>query len=68
MTSRAQSTPSVAKRLRYVLSLPPQWLHLYDDFVTKNVGQVSQIENALRSLTYVVPGMFFLEPARANSA
>lgn len=33
-----------------------RWLHLYDDFITKNAHQVSQIESALRSLTYIIPG------------
>ncbi|SPO07291.1 related to peroxisomal membrane protein peroxin 16 [Cephalotrichum gorgonifer] len=41
-----------------VLSLPPKWLHMYDDFIAKNAGQVSQIESALRSLTYIIPGRF----------
>ena len=39
-----------------VLSLPPQWLAMYEEFITKNAGQVSQIESALRSLTYIIPG------------
>ena len=34
----------------------PRWMHLYDDFITKNAHQVSQIESALRSLTYIIPG------------
>ncbi|KAJ6442439.1 peroxisomal membrane protein pex16 [Purpureocillium lavendulum] len=41
-----------------ILSLPPQWLAMYDEFITKNAGQVSQIESALRSLTYIIPGRF----------
>ncbi|TQN70441.1 Peroxisomal membrane protein PEX16 [Colletotrichum shisoi] len=44
--------------IRAVLSLPPQWLSMYDEFITKNAGQVSQIESALRSLTYIIPGRF----------
>ncbi|KAK1758122.1 peroxisomal membrane protein PEX16 [Echria macrotheca] len=44
--------------VRNVLSMPPRWLHLYDDFITKNAHQVSQIESALRSLTYIIPGRF----------
>lgn len=28
----------------------------YSDFVTKNAGAVNQIEQALRSLTYIIPG------------
>jgi peroxin-16 len=31
---------------------------MYDSFITKNAGQVSQIESALRSLTYIIPGRF----------
>ncbi|KAF4589030.1 peroxisomal membrane protein pex16 [Ophiocordyceps camponoti-floridani] len=41
-----------------LLSLPSHWLALYNDFISKNAGQVSQIESALRSLTYVIPGRF----------
>ena len=37
-------------------SLPQKWLNMYEDFVTKNAGAVSQIESSLRSLTYIVPG------------
>lgn len=50
--------PAASRRptLRQILSLPPQWLGAYDEFVTKNAGQVSQIESALRSLTYIIPG------------
>lgn len=36
--------------------MPPQWLSSYEEFITKNAGQVSQIESALRSLTYIIPG------------
>ncbi|KAI4862260.1 peroxisome membrane protein [Hypoxylon rubiginosum] len=41
-----------------MLSIPPKWLHMYGDFITKNSHQVSQIESALRSLTYIIPGRF----------
>jgi len=41
-----------------VLALPPRFLHMYSDFIAKNQGQVSQIESALRSLTYIIPGRF----------
>ncbi|KAI1005115.1 hypothetical protein K3495_g3103 [Podosphaera aphanis] len=40
------------------LALPPKWLHLYDDFITKNQISVTSIESALRSLTYIIPGRF----------
>lgn len=38
--------------------MPPKWLSMYGDFITKNSHQVSQIESALRSLTYIIPGRF----------
>ncbi|KAK5999226.1 Peroxisomal membrane protein PEX16 [Cladobotryum mycophilum] len=41
-----------------ILTSPPKWFGFYDDFITKNAGQVSQIESALRSLTYIIPGRF----------
>jgi len=43
------------------ISLPKKWLSMYEDFVTKNAGAVSQIESSLRSLTYIVPGMNSLD-------
>lgn len=39
-----------------VLGLPPRWLTHYEDFISRNASQVSQIESALRSLTYIIPG------------
>ncbi|KAI0451253.1 peroxisome membrane protein [Xylaria acuta] len=56
-TSAARPTPS-RNPIRSLVSMPPTWLHLYSDFITKNAHQVSQIESALRSLTYVIPGRF----------
>lgn len=57
-----RSAPRVSKNsdnpIRSVLSMPPKWLHMYSDFIAKNSHQVSQIESALRSLTYVIPGRF----------
>jgi len=38
------------------ISMPPKWLGMYSDFITKNASAVSQIESALRSLTYIIPG------------
>lgn len=35
---------------------PTKWLSAYEDLVTKNVNTVNQIESALRSLTYIIPG------------
>ena len=46
------------QRTTEVLSLPPKWLGMYSDFITKNSSAVSQIESALRSLTYIIPGTY----------
>lgn len=54
--SAKRTQPTLAQ----ILSLPPQLLSMYDEFITQNAGQVSQIESALRSLTYVIPGSFFV--------
>ncbi|KAF2454380.1 peroxisomal membrane protein pex16 [Lineolata rhizophorae] len=40
------------------LAMPPKWLGQYAEFITKNASAVSQIESALRSLTYIIPGRF----------
>jgi peroxin-16 len=53
----SQPTPS-RNPIRSVVSMPPKWLNMYSDFITRNAHQVSQIESALRSLTYVIPGRF----------
>ncbi len=45
-----------SKQIPEVVSLPPKWLNMYGDFITKNASAVSQIESALRSLTYIIPG------------
>ncbi|KAH7126189.1 peroxisome membrane protein [Dactylonectria macrodidyma] len=55
-TSKAKAKPKAS--IGSILSMPPQWLSMYEDFITKNAGQVSQIESALRSLTYIIPGRF----------
>ena len=44
------------------ISLPSTWPSMYEDFVTKNASAVSQIESALRSLTYIIPGEQALPP------
>ncbi|KAH7136682.1 peroxisome membrane protein [Dactylonectria estremocensis] len=55
-TPEAKAKPKAS--IGSILSMPPQWLSMYEDFITKNAGQVSQIESALRSLTYIIPGRF----------
>ena len=36
---------------------PSKWLPLYEEFVSKNASSVGQVESALRSLTYIIPGI-----------
>lgn len=54
--NKTKRSPVLPPNLRTALSLPREWLAMYDDYVTKNAGQVSQMESALRSLTYIIPG------------
>ncbi|OAA55095.1 peroxisomal membrane protein pex16 [Cordyceps fumosorosea ARSEF 2679] len=56
----AQSTlpKRPASTVGQILAMPPHWLASYEEFITKNASQVSQIESALRSLTYIIPGRF----------
>lgn len=56
--SKPSAKPSSRPTLGQILALPPQWMGMYEEFITKNAGQVSQIESALRSLTYIIPGTF----------
>ncbi|KAH6603118.1 hypothetical protein Trco_008522 [Trichoderma cornu-damae] len=57
-TKPAPNRPPRRVTVGQILSIPPKWLAMYDEFITKNAGQVSQIESALRSLTYIIPGRF----------
>ena len=43
-------------RVPEALALPPKWMNMYEEFIIKNASAVSQIESALRSLTYIIPG------------
>ncbi|KAK4631827.1 Peroxisomal membrane protein PEX16 [Fulvia fulva] len=47
---------SATEQTKVVLKLPSKWVSMYGDFITKNAGAVGQVEGALRSLTYLVPG------------
>ncbi len=51
-----------ASAVGQILAMPPKWLSMYEDFIAKNAGQVSQIESALRSLTYIIPGKVSISP------
>ncbi|KAJ3496129.1 hypothetical protein NLG97_g2883 [Lecanicillium saksenae] len=61
-TVEMPTQPTLPKRpasaVGQILAMPPQWLAAYEEFITKNASQVSQIESALRSLTYIIPGRF----------
>lgn len=35
---------------------PTKWKGLYEEFISKNSSSVGQVESALRSLTYIIPG------------
>lgn len=52
--------PKNSGGIKGALSKPAQWVNMYDDFITKNAHQVSQIESTLRSLTYIIPGAWTL--------
>jgi hypothetical protein len=41
-----------------LLLRPSKWISLYEEFVTENSSSVGQLESALRSLTYIIPGLF----------
>ena len=41
------------------VALPARWPQMYEKFVSENASSVSQIESALRSLTYIIPGRYF---------
>nr|OQO21753.1 hypothetical protein B0A51_09694 [Rachicladosporium sp. CCFEE 5018] len=47
-----------ADQTKIAIKLPPKWINNYGDFITKNAGAVGQVEGALRSLTYIIPGRF----------
>jgi peroxin-16 len=51
-----QPMPPKGSGIKNTMSMPSQWVNMYDDFITKNAHQVSQIESTLRSLTYIIPG------------
>ncbi|EPE36976.1 hypothetical protein GLAREA_09139 [Glarea lozoyensis ATCC 20868] len=48
----------LSSKLPHALTLPPKWLSLYGNFITTHQSSVTQIESALRSLTYIIPGRF----------
>ncbi|PYH92030.1 peroxisome membrane protein [Aspergillus ellipticus CBS 707.79] len=53
-----ESAWSTRNPIPAALLQPSRWLPLYEEFVTKNASSVSQVESALRSLTYIIPGRY----------
>lgn len=51
-----QALRQAADQTKVLVKLPPKWVNMYGDFITKNAGAVGQVEGALRSLTYILPG------------
>lgn len=47
---------NAAAQTKVVVKLPTKWVNMYSDFITKNAGAVGQVEGALRSVTYLIPG------------
>lgn len=48
---------SAAASTKVVVKLPTTWAKRYGEFITQNAGAVGQVEGALRSVTYLIPGM-----------
>jgi peroxin-16 len=53
-----ESLKTARRQVPDALLLPPKWINMYSDFIAKNQSSVTQIESALRSLTYIIPGRF----------
>ncbi|KAJ5794460.1 Peroxisome membrane protein Pex16 [Penicillium paradoxum] len=53
-----ESVRNTANSIPQAALQPSKWLSIYEDFVTKNASSVGQVESALRSLTYIIPGRY----------
>ncbi|KAL3478011.1 peroxisome membrane protein [Aspergillus californicus] len=53
-----KASPKTSNPVPAVLLQPSKWLPMYEDFVTKNASSIGQVESALRSLTYIIPGRY----------
>lgn len=53
-----ESVKSVQKQASPGRLAPTKLIGQYEDFITNNSSSVGQIESALRSLTYIIPGRF----------
>ncbi|KAL9638211.1 MAG: hypothetical protein Q9164_001688, partial [Protoblastenia rupestris] len=68
---KRQTTSFNAKARAYIptspIVLPKQWFTSYTTFVRSNASQVTQLESALRSLVYILPGRFQETPITAEA-
>lgn len=55
---KMQMYKEASNRTMDVLKTPLQYARMYPDFVIKNASAINQVETALRSLTYIIPGRF----------
>lgn len=53
-----ESHRETLRELKADVLRPSKWISSYENFVTKNLNTVNQVESALRSLTYIIPGRF----------
>lgn len=62
-----ESNRQTFRELKADVLRPSKWISAYENFVTKNVNTVNQVESALRSLTYIIPGRDFSNMGFAQS-
>lgn len=74
VTARLPSTFSLPPSSLFETSIPRQlqeypaeWLSRYRAFVRANASQVSSVESALRSVTYILPGRFNETPLTSEA-
>lgn len=53
-----EALKQAASQTNLVVTLPPKLLDSYEHFISKNASAVGQVEGALRSLSYIIPGRF----------
>ena len=52
-----ESHRETLRELKADVLRPSKWISSYENFVTRNLNTVNQVESALRSLTYIIPGL-----------
>ena len=48
-----------ADSTKVFVKLPQKWVNMYEQFIIKNATGCGQVEGALRSLTYIIPGTIY---------